>query len=142
MGAGTHRSQTLPEHAGCGVGGPEARGAAVASVPGPWAGSAPAATAAVAATAAAGRRERAVLQRPVQLEGEVSLGGRFQRGPPGPGREPSAAGGRAGGACRVGTAMLAKSCDPRPSSGFRTKELVASGSQLGGRPLSARESLP
>ena len=28
-------------------GGPEARGAAVASVPGPWAGSAPAATAAV-----------------------------------------------------------------------------------------------
>lgn len=75
MGAGTHRTQTRPEHAGCGVGGPEARGAAVASVPGPWAGSAPAATAAVAASSAAGRRERAVLQRPVQLEGEVSLAG-------------------------------------------------------------------
>lgn len=57
------------------MGGPEARGAAVASVPGPWAGSAPAATAAVAASSAAGRRERAVLQRPVQLEGEVSLAG-------------------------------------------------------------------
>lgn len=41
---------------------------------------------------------------------------RFQRGPPEPGSEPSAASGRAGGACGVGRAMLAKFSDPRPSS--------------------------
>lgn len=67
---------------------------------------------------------------------------RFLRGPPDPGSEPSAASGRAGGARGVGTVMLAKSGDPRPSSGFRTKELVASRSQLGERPFSARVSLP
>ena len=61
-----------PEHAGRGAGGRGAHGAAVAEAPrpGPWA-----AAAAAAAGRAAGRRGRAVLERLVQLEGEVSSRG-------------------------------------------------------------------
>lgn len=61
------------EHAGRSAGGPGARRAAVAAAPSSRPGPAPASAAAAAvAGGAAGRRGRTVLQRPMQLEGEVS----------------------------------------------------------------------
>lgn len=128
-----------PEHAGRGAGGWGARGAAVAAAPrpGPWTP-----TAGRAPGRAAGWRERAVLERPVQLEGEVS-----PRGATGPGspRLPSFPG------------LQAECRRRRPRRGSRTKEPAASrcpgpedaqgrracsaaGSVRPGRPLAARQS--
>ena len=109
-----------PEHAGRDAGGWGARGAAVAEAPrpGPWT-----AAAVAAAGRATGRRGRAVLERPVQLEGEVSPRGASPAlaSTPLP-RGPSARGLEGPGARFPGRVRS----PPSPAPGSRTKEPAAS----------------
>lgn len=109
MGADTKSAPTPPEHAGRGAGNRGARGAAVAAAPRPGRGPAPSASA--ASGGAAGRRGRAVFQRPMQLEGEVSLAERPRPNPPG-----SKSSGTVGSAPELGPARRDRGPLSRPSS--------------------------